>query len=98
MVQCMESWIIADLDTLSRFFGQGFAPKHIPKSTAIEAVSKADVYAGLASATKACTTKSPYGKGEHSFKLLASIDPLKVTAASPWAARFIATMESALDA
>jgi hypothetical protein len=28
-------------------------------------------------------------KGPHSFKILALIDPVKVTAASPWAQRFV---------
>ena len=26
MVQCMETWIVADIDALAKFYGQGFAP------------------------------------------------------------------------
>ncbi len=34
-----------------------------------------------------------YGKGAHSFKLLATLDPAKLRAASPWAERFFATVD-----
>ena len=57
--------------------------------TSIETVEKAQLYQALSAATSACKTKAPYGKGEHSFKLLASIDPSKVVAAAPWAKRFV---------
>jgi hypothetical protein len=45
-----------------------------------------------------CKTKAPYGKGEHSFKLLALIDPTKVANASPWANRFINELKKKMDA
>lgn len=90
MVQCMENWFLADRETLKAFFGQGFAENQLPAATnPIESVDKNTVYDALAKATKSCKTKSPYGKGEHSFKLLASIDLKKVTGSSPWAKRFI---------
>lgn len=90
MVQCMETWFIADRDALSSFFGRGFNLNALPHATnPVEAIEKADVYRVLAAATKDCLTKSPYGKGEHSFKILSLIDPRKVVAASPWAKRFV---------
>jgi len=46
-------------------------------------------YQSLKTATAHCKTKAEYGKGAHSFKLLALIDPAKVTGASGWAERFI---------
>ncbi len=39
--------------------------------------------------TKNCKTKAKYGKGEHSFKILATIDSQRVVNASPWAKRFV---------
>lgn len=36
----------------------------------------------------------PNGKGEHSFRLLAMIDPEKVVKASPWAMRFVETLQA----
>ena len=90
MVECMESWFLADRATLAAFFDPGFRPTALPADTrAIESVGKVQLFDALRAATKDCKTKSQYGKGEHSFKLLASIDPLKVVAASPWAKRFV---------
>jgi Domain of unknown function (DUF4276) len=95
MVQCMESWFLTDHHTLDAFFGQGFNPAVLPRpGTNIEGVAKSDVYRVLAAATHACKTKAPYGKGEHSFKLLTQIDPNKVTAGSRRADCFIKTLRS----
>jgi hypothetical protein len=89
MVQCMESWFIADREALKAFFGQGFKENQLPTNAVVEATDKAKVYEMLAKSTKDCKTKGQYGKGEHSFKLLALVEPKKVSAASPWAKRFI---------
>ncbi len=94
MVQCMESWFLTDHATLGAFFGQGFNPATLPHpGRDVEAILKTSVYRALAEATHACKTKASYGKGEHSFKLLARIDPDKVTAGSAWAARFVTTLK-----
>lgn len=90
MVQCMENWLLADRDTLKAFFGQGFADNQLPAATRlIESIDKNTAYEALAKASASCKTKVPYDKGEHSFKLLASIDSEKVTDSSPWAKRFV---------
>jgi hypothetical protein len=90
MVQIMESWFLADRATLAAFFGQGFKENQLPAvSTSIEVVPKPQIYQSLENATKDCKTKTPYGKDAHSFKLLALIDPAKVTSASYWAKRFV---------
>ena len=97
MVQCMESWFLADRDAMRRFFGQGFRDNALPAPTAtLEAVGKADLYARLESATRNTKTKGAYGKGEHSFKLLATLDPALIRAASPSAERFFATIRRVL--
>ncbi len=88
MVQVMESWLLADRQTLKAFFGQGFRESALPAADRpIEDVTKEDVYSALKQATQNC--KAEYGKGEHAFKLLAKIAPAKVMAASPWAQRFV---------
>ncbi len=90
MVQCMEAWFLADRATLQIFFGQGFNVNNLPaEGNQIESLAKGLIYQSLANATRNCKTKAKYGKGEHSFKLLAMIDPNQVTAASPWAKRFV---------
>jgi hypothetical protein len=87
MVQCMESWFLADGDALAAYFGQGFNPKALPKNAAIEKIAKEDVLRGLESATRQSKTKGAYSKGRHSFALLGRIDPAKVQARSTHAKR-----------
>lgn len=90
MVQCMESWFLADRDSLKSFFGQGFQESQLPAmANPMEAIGKQQVYEALAKATADCKSKAKYGKGEHSFKLLELIAPSKVIEAFPWARRWI---------
>jgi hypothetical protein len=90
MVECMESWLLADRAALKVFFDPGFRASALPAAgRAIESVGKVQLYQALSAATSNCKTKAQYGKGAHSFKLLVSIDPAKVVAASPWAKRFV---------
>ncbi len=99
MVQIMESWFLADRDTLKAFFGQGFKDNALPAANnAIEGVAKQQVYHALAQATNNCKTKATYGKGEHSFKLLTMIDPAKIIQASPWANRFVDELRKKMGA
>lgn len=93
MVQCMESWLLADRQALAKFFGQGFGDKALPGNPNIEEVSKRDLFAGLAAASKR-SKNGAYRKGAHSFQLLASLDVAKVTEASRWARRFFDTMKT----
>lgn len=90
MTQCMESWFLADLDALAKFYGNGFDAKQlgsIPDS--VETIAKKDVFTRLENASEKTKTKGVYSKGGHSFKLLEKIDPNKVAAKSKWAKRFI---------
>lgn len=98
MVQCMENWFLADGDALARFFGQGFRRNALPSTNnMVESIEKFAVYRHLQQATHGSQTKGEYGKGEHSFKLLAAIDPARVMAASPWAKRFIDVLKQKLS-
>lgn len=89
MVQCMEAWFVADKDTLAAYFGEAFHRNALPSRTDIDNISKHDLFNGLRNATHQCKKKGEYGKGKHSFDILARIDPAKVKAASPFAQRFI---------
>jgi len=92
MVQCMEAWFIADRVSLAEFYGQGFSLGALPSRTDVENIPKADLFAALTQATRATRTKGEYGKGKHSFDILARLDPEKVKAASPYASRLVATL------
>lgn len=99
MVECMESWLLADRETLKGYFGQGFQESALPAAEkSVESIRKADVMAALKHATRGCKTKGEYGKGAHSFDLLARIDPAKVLAASPWAQRWVDEVKARMNA
>ncbi len=91
MVQCMESWFLADMDALAGFFGDGFNSGALPRRPDIENVSKRDLQRGLRRATRP-SSKGEYHKGRHSFEILAELDPGCVTAASPHAKRLVDTL------
>lgn len=80
MVQAMEAWFHADVE---EYYGRGFRPAALSQRPEIDNIPKADLFAGLKAATRACPTKGEYSKGGHSFEILALIDPVKVRAASP---------------
>lgn len=89
MVQCMESWFLADKDMLEAFFGKEFKRNALPARPEIENIEKKDVLDGLENATRHCGKKGRYDKGRHSFEILAKIDPDKVKQASPHAKRLV---------
>jgi len=82
MVQAMEAWFIADMDTLARYYGQGFAANAIPKTKNVETIPKDDLVPALKRATRG-TTKGEYHKTRHAFDLLAQIYPEKVRDRAP---------------
>ena len=83
MVQTMEAWFHADKEVLREYYGQGFRPAKLSQRLDIDNIPKADLYAGMQMATRDCLTKGEYSKGQHSFEILARIDPAKVRASSP---------------
>jgi hypothetical protein len=92
MVQCMEAWFLADREHLAKFFGHGFTERPLPANQAVEQIAKRTVFQALKMATRNSKTKGKYGKGEHSFEILAGLDPVKVRAASPHAERLLVTL------
>ena len=83
MVQAMEAWFHADKEKVEEYYGRGFRPGALSQRPEIDNIPKADLFAGLKAATRACPTKGEYSKGGHSFEILALIDPAKVSASSP---------------
>ena len=83
MVQIMETWLLADRDSLKRYFGAEFRENALRQWSQLEAVPKATVLNALKQATAHCATR--YAKGKVSFELLARVDPDRVEAACPHA-------------
>ena len=77
MVQVMEAWIIADLETLQGSYGQGFNSNPIPGRGDVELIDKADLERALIQATQN-TQKGEYHKIRHGPKILALVDVGKV--------------------
>ena len=92
MVQCMETWFLADQEALGRFFGDGFNRGALAHRVSIEEVPKAEIERSLIAATRQCKTKGTYHKGRHSFEILALVNPVRVMGASLYARRFIDTL------
>ena len=92
MVQCMESWFLADTDTLASYFGNRFSRNALPGHANVEDVSKTAVMDCLKRATRASVPKGRYKKGRHSFEILSSLDPQMVAEASPHARRLLDTL------
>jgi len=77
MVECMESWFLADKDGLKNFYENAFHENNLPKTANLESIKKTTIMTALEKATRD-TTKGIYGKGAHSFKILAVLDAKKV--------------------
>ncbi len=95
MVQCMESWFVADKETLKAYFGVEFSENYLPRQVVVETIAKGQLEIGLKKATRP-TQKGEYGKGAHSFEILENLNPEIVQTASPWAKRLIDTLKEKL--
>ena len=91
MVQCMESWLLADRSGLETYFGPDFNRNALPGSREVEEVAKTDVLRGLRNATRR-SKRGEYDKGNHSYVVLGLIDSAKVLDASPYAKRLVETL------
>lgn len=83
MVQAMETWFLADVVALRRYFGARLRQSALKQWPRLEDLSKGTVMEALRRATAACA--KPYAKGRTSFELLATVDPARVEAACPHA-------------
>lgn len=90
MTVCMETWLVADAGTLEKFFGHRFRRNALPVRPP-EEVTKATMYDCLERATKA-SSKGAYDKAEHSFEILARVDPNIVRERCPQADRLLRTL------
>ena len=73
MTTCMETWIVADRQTLKEHFGQSLQLSALPALVNLEDRSRGDVQSSLESATR--RSSGPYTKGPKSFEVLGKLDP-----------------------
>ena len=96
MVQCMETWCVADRDALQRFFGQLLQKSALPPPNDLEEWAKADVQQALEHATRECGRDRTYVKGKRSFKLIAELDPGVLRAKLPHFAKLCEVLDKKL--
>lgn len=77
MVQTMETWIVADPDTLKEYYGRGFRKSALPSHKNPEKVSKERIAEALNRATQD-TQKGKYHKIRHARHLLERMDAMVV--------------------
>ena len=92
MTVCMETWLIADLAALKQVFGPKFDDSKLPAMAQLENTPKQAIYKALEAATKP-TKAGAYGKGAHSFQILANVLPAALRKL-PWGKRFLDAMEA----
>lgn len=83
MVQVMESWFLADMEALVKYYGPKLQRATLPNNPNVEQVAKSDVLGGLTGATKH-TRKGRYHKTKHAAALLSAVSPEKVIRAAPF--------------
>lgn len=74
MTTSMETRIAFDRAALKQFFGSGLQENALPPLFEIEKRDRHDVLKKLEQATRDC--KPPYRKGDVSFRILATLDPV----------------------
>ena len=97
MVQAMEAWLMADIDTLKRFYGQGFKENAIPKKSNVETIEKDLLEPSLKAASRDTKSKGEYQKIQHASKLLEMLDVDKVRKASSECDRIFTTLTELME-
>jgi hypothetical protein len=98
MVHTMETWIVADSEVLSPYYGEGFLPNQLPVRKNLEDEPKLELNKKLDSATKNSRKKGFYTKIKHAKDLLARINPEKVAARCPRFATFTQWLSEQIEA
>lgn len=77
MTTCMETWIVADQDTLKAHYGSELQVAALPPLVNLEARNRHDIQDRLVHATRNCS--NAYKKGKRSFEVLSRLttDTLK---------------------
>jgi hypothetical protein len=86
MVQTMEAWLLADRQSLSEYYGQGFLAGSLPGQPNVELIAKVDAIRALQHASRP-TQKGEYHKTRHGFDLLERANPALIRSASSHADR-----------
>lgn len=73
MTTCMETWIVADRDALTKHYGSELQISALPPLVDLESRSRHDIQNDLFHATRDCS--NAYKKGKRSFDVLEKLSP-----------------------
>jgi len=73
MTTCMETWIVADIETLKRHYGSEFQDSALPPAVNLESRPRHEIQSQLFHATRACSNR--YVKGKRSFAVFKMLVP-----------------------
>jgi len=96
LVQCMETWCVADRVALRRFFGDRLRENALPPPNGLEVRDKEAVQGALVNATHDCERQRGYKKGKRSFELLGQLDPAELKKYLPHFVRLCQMLDARL--
>lgn len=73
MTTCMETWIVADRDALTKHYGSKLQKSALPPLVNLESRYRHDIQNDLSHATRNCS--NAYEKGKRSFHVLEKLSP-----------------------
>ena len=85
MTTCMETWIVADRETLKRHYGHNLQETALPPAINLENRGRVEVHQKLEHATRDCSNS--YKKGKRSFVVVGELNPSALEAVLPSFAR-----------
>ena len=91
MVQCMETWFLADREKVIKYFGLPEDGGPLPKHTEPELVSKSEVLSSFDRAARQIRRRR-YQKGQDALALLGLVDPNVIAKRCPHAERFFSAL------
>lgn len=98
MVTSMETWIMADQDTLKTYFGSKLRINALtPVDRQLEARTRSEILQALKDATSDCGKNKGYLKGKHSFEILGDLNPEALKANLLHFNRLLETLNHHLD-
>jgi len=81
MTTCMETWIVADRDSLRQHYGSELQESALPSLTKLEQRARREIQDGLRHATRNCS--NAYKKGKRSFEALGILSPETLESSLP---------------
>lgn len=96
MVACMETWILADRETVRKLFKKDLRENSLLPVGDLERRGKDAVQQSLEDGTRGCPRDRQYLKGKRSFQVVAELDPAVLERELPHFKRLLETLRAAL--